>query len=106
MNKSIALLMVSLAIWALSCYVLANSGLALVIDEATGEKHCINMLARFLGVADDSWVLIPVGIATMAGFYLLPLIPLAMLMRWVWDKAVARKQASPCAGGSGQGQTL
>lgn len=106
MTKSTVLLLGSVALWALSFYVLSNSGLALVLDVATGEKYCISRLPGFLGVAEDSWVLMPVEIATMAGFCLLPLIPLGMLARRNWDKLNARKQASPGAAGANQGRTL
>ena len=44
------LLAVALAISAVSFWLEAHSGLALMVDLRTGEKHCVDELAGYLGV--------------------------------------------------------
>jgi hypothetical protein len=81
-------------IWFASIWLFGAAGtLALVIDQRTGEKYCINPLANSLGMQDSSWFMPFLTIASLTAFLSIPAI-----MIWLFLRTRRAAKRSPIAG--------
>ena len=58
---------------AVSAAMCSQNALLLVVDPATGAKHCVSRLPGLLGLAQDSFAASAVNLACQAWLVLLPL---------------------------------
>ncbi|MEF2270691.1 hypothetical protein V3C40_28270 [Janthinobacterium sp. LS2A] len=61
-------------LWLAAVYLGNHSGLALMVDINTGEKHCVEMLALHFQAIQYSELLGLLGSASVIGVFLLPAI--------------------------------
>ena len=61
-------------LWLAAVYLANHSGVALMVDIKTGEKHCVEMLALHFQAIQYSELLGLLGSASVIGVFLLPAI--------------------------------
>ena len=61
-------------LWLAAAYLANHSGVALMVDIKTGEKHCVEMLALHFQAIQYSEFLGLLGSASVIGVFLLPAI--------------------------------
>jgi hypothetical protein len=66
-------------LWLISVTLANHSGLALIVDMKTGEKYCIDTLARYLNVSQENGFTGLLGTASVFLSMLLPVLAIIVL---------------------------
>ena len=82
-----------LLLWFAAVWLVNKSGLALVIDQRTGEKYCVDRLAQYLGVEQFGPTSNYVGLISLCISLVLPLAGMLVLLWPLLVNVAARRKA-------------
>ncbi|HEY9025268.1 MAG TPA: hypothetical protein VIP05_13275 [Burkholderiaceae bacterium] len=91
--KNKGILGLALALGGLSLWMQAHCGLALVVDERTGDKHCVDELAVWLGLEPSG-----AAIGFAHAFSRVWIVILPMLAAWAAWAGAMRMRAGALEG--------